>query len=109
MTKRNMSVKKVAMPELEADVRNKNFEEVAQGYSKEMALEEATRCLDCKNRPCVAGCPVNVQIPDFIRLAAEGKFIDAYEKIKETNSLSRRLRQSMPAGDAVRRALCARH
>ena len=59
----NMSLKKVAMPEQDPNVRNKNFEEVALGYTKEMAMEEATRCLNCKNKPCVNGCPVNVPIP----------------------------------------------
>ncbi len=87
MIKRNMSLNKVAMPELPGNVRNKNFEEVAQGYTEEMAMEEAARCLNCKNKPCVAGCPVNVQIPEFIEKVTEGKFIEAYEIIKNTNSL----------------------
>ncbi|MDP4109265.1 MAG: NADPH-dependent glutamate synthase [Bacillota bacterium] len=75
------------MPEQKPDVRNKNFSEVALGYTEEMALNEAARCLGCKNRPCVSGCPVNVQIPDFITLVAEGKYSEAYKKITETNSL----------------------
>lgn len=83
----NMSIKKVAMPEQEPNIRNKNYLEVSLGYTEEMAIEEATRCLNCKTKPCVAGCPVNVQIPEFISLIAEGKFEDAYLKIKETNSL----------------------
>jgi len=83
----NMSPKKVKMPEQDPDIRNKNFVEVALGYTEEMAREEAQRCLQCKNRPCVSGCPVNVQIPDFIKLIAEGKFDEAYDKIRETNSL----------------------
>lgn len=83
----NMSEKKVKMPEQDAQVRNRNFLEVALGYTEEMAKEEARRCLQCKNRPCVAGCPVNVQIPEFIHLVAEGKFEEAYQKIRETNSL----------------------
>ncbi len=87
MIKRNMSLNKVARPELPGNVRNKNFEEVAQGYTEEMAMEEAVRCLNCKNKPCVAGCPVNVQIPEFIEKVTEGKFIEAYEIIKNTNSL----------------------
>ena len=62
----NMSPNKVAMPEQDPNVRNKNFKEVALGYTKEMAMEEATRCLNCKNKPCVNGCPVNVPIPEFI-------------------------------------------
>lgn len=83
----DMSLKKVAMPEQEPDVRNKNFKEVALGYTEAMAIEEAKRCLSCKTRPCVSGCPVNVKIPDFIALIAEGKFEEAYLKIKETNNL----------------------
>lgn len=75
------------MPEQEPDVRNRNFLEVALGYNEDMAKEEAQRCLQCKHRPCVEGCPVNVQIPDFIKLVADGKFEEAYEKIRETNSL----------------------
>lgn len=82
-----MSLKKVSMPEQDPNVRNTNFLEVALGYTEEMAKEEAERCLQCKHRPCVEGCPVNVQIPDFIKLVAEGKFEEAYEKITETNSL----------------------
>lgn len=83
----NRSEKKVAMPEQAPDIRNKNFLEVTLGYTAEMAMEEATRCLQCKHKPCVSGCPVNVQIPEFIGLIADGKFEDAYYKIKETNSL----------------------
>ena len=83
----NMSLTKVPMPEQDPNVRNKNFEEVAMGYTAEMAIEEATRCLNCKNKPCVSGCPVQVQIPDFIALVAEGKFLEAAAKIKETSAL----------------------
>ncbi|NLU52528.1 MAG: NADPH-dependent glutamate synthase [Clostridiaceae bacterium] len=83
----NMSPKKVAMPEQDPKVRARNFEEVALGYTEEMAIEEAKRCLNCKHKPCVSGCPVNVKIPEFISLIAEGKFEDAYKKITETNSL----------------------
>ena len=83
----NMSLKKVVMPEQDPLVRNKNFKEVSLGYTPEMAMEEATRCLNCKNKPCVNGCPVNVQIPDFIAKIAEGDFKGAYEKISENNAL----------------------
>ncbi len=83
----NMSPKKVPMPEQEANIRNKNFKEVSLGYTEEMAIEEATRCLNCKTRPCMGGCPVCVKIPEFIALVAEGKFIEAYNKIHETSSL----------------------
>lgn len=83
----NLSLNKVKMPEQDPNIRNTNFFEVALGYSEEMAREEAQRCLRCKNKPCMAGCPVQVQIPDFIELVAEGKFEEAYEKVRETNSL----------------------
>lgn len=83
----NMSPVKVDMPEQEPLVRNRNYDEVALGYSAAMAIEEATRCLHCKHRPCVDGCPVNVQIPDFIAHIVNGDFEGAYQKIIETNSL----------------------
>jgi len=83
----NMSLKKVVMPEQDAKERSGNFKEVALGYDENMAMEEAQRCLQCKHRPCVSGCPVNVKIPDFIKLISEGKFEEAYYKIKETNNL----------------------
>lgn len=82
-----MSLNKVAMPEQEPNVRNKNFEEVTLGYTEEMAKEEAQRCLNCKHKPCIGGCPVMVKIPEFIALVAEGKFEEAYNKIQETSSL----------------------
>ena len=84
---RNMSSEKVKMPEQVPDIRNKNFDEVALGYSAEMALSEASRCLNCKNPLCVKGCPVNVQIPDFISLITKEDYEGAYKKIKETSSL----------------------
>ncbi len=87
MAKKNMSPVKVSMPEQEPDVRNKNFNEVALGYTAEMAVEEAGRCLNCKHRPCVGGCPVNVPIPDFIAKVAEGDFEAAYEIITSENAL----------------------
>jgi glutamate synthase (NADPH/NADH) small chain len=83
----NMSMKKIPMPEQAPDVRNKNFDEVSLGYSAEDAIEEAKRCLQCKKPLCVSGCPVNVRIPEFIALVAEGKFEEAYKKIRETSSL----------------------
>ncbi len=83
----NMALTKVQMPEQDPNVRNKNFKEVALGYEEAMAVEEAQRCLNCKHKPCVAGCPVNVKIPEFIQLVADGKFEEAYYKIRETNSL----------------------
>ncbi len=84
---RNMSLEKVKMPEQPGDVRNKNYEEVSLGYTDEMAIEEAKRCLDCKHKPCVSGCPVNVRIPEFIMQVALGEFEKAYEIIASTNAL----------------------
>ena len=75
------------MPEQDPAVRSRNFEEVAQGYTAEMAVEEAGRCLHCKNSPCVAGCPVNIRIPEFIAKVAEGDFQAAYDIISDTNAL----------------------
>ena len=83
----NMRLDKNPMPEQEPNVRNKNFKEVALGYTAEMAIDEAKRCLNCKNQPCVSGCPVNVRIPEFLSLVAEGKFMEAAEIVKSTNSL----------------------
>ncbi|MBQ9534387.1 MAG: NADPH-dependent glutamate synthase [Clostridia bacterium] len=79
--------KKHEMPTQEPQVRAHNFEEVALGYSAETAVAEAERCLNCKNRPCVEGCPVNVNIPDFITKMKEGDFEGAYRIISETSSL----------------------
>ncbi len=87
MPKFNMDPKKHPMPSQEPLVRNKNFKEVALGYDEATAVEEAKRCLNCKNKPCVAGCPVAVDIPAFIALVAEGKFEEAYEVIARTSSL----------------------
>lgn len=83
----NQQPAKTPMPEQPGEVRAHNFEEVAQGYTADMAVNEAQRCLHCKHRPCVSGCPVNVQIPDFIALIASGDFEGAYQKIGETNAL----------------------
>ena len=83
----NMALKKNAMPEQDAKVRARNFKEVALGYTPEQAIDEANRCLGCKHRPCVGGCPVNVPIPEFIALVQEGKFEEAYQKIRTTNAL----------------------
>ena len=63
----NMSKNKTPMPEQNPEVRSKNFKEVSLGYTPEQAIEEAGRCLNCKNKPCVNGCPVNIDIPDFIQ------------------------------------------
>lgn len=75
------------MPEQKPEVRARNFQEVTLGYSKAMAMEEASRCLNCKNKPCVSGCPVGVRIPEFIACVAAGDFDKAYEIITSTNGL----------------------
>ena len=75
------------MPELPVDNRTHNFDEVAIGFTEEQAIAEAERCIQCRNPRCVAGCPVSVQIPDFIHLIIEGKFVEAGLKIKQDNSL----------------------
>ena len=84
---RNMSLKKNPMPVQDPQVRAHNFLEVATGYTEEMALDEAARCLNCKNRPCVAACPVNIKIPDFIAKIVEKDYEGAYQIIHETSSL----------------------
>ena len=83
----NMSMTKVPVPEQDPQVRSHNFEEVCLGYTREQAMEEAARCLHCKNKPCVAGCPVNIRIPEFIEKVAAGDFQAAYEVISDTNAL----------------------
>lgn len=83
----NTSPKKNEMPSQPADVRNKNFLEVALGYTEEQAIDEAKRCLNCKNKPCVNGCPVKIYIPAFIQKVAEGDFEGAYEIISQQSSL----------------------
>jgi glutamate synthase (NADPH) small chain len=87
MAKANMSPIKVAMPEQPPSIRGRNFLEVTLGYTPEQAMEEATRCLQCKTKPCVDGCPVNVPIPSFISEIAAGRFEDAYRIIKGENNL----------------------
>jgi len=83
----NMSPVKNPMPEQDAVIRSANFDEVALGYTAEMAIDEAKRCLNCKNPLCRQGCPVSVRIPEFIEKVAEGDFDAAYEIITSTNSL----------------------
>ena len=84
---KNMSLTKVAMPEQDPNVRNQNFYEVALGYTTKNAIEEATRCLNCKNKPCIEGCPVGVPIPEFIEKVALEDFEGAYEMITSENAL----------------------
>ena len=83
----NMSPKKNEMPSQKPDVRNKNFKEVATGYTKEQAIDEANRCLNCKNKPCVGNCPVHIDIPEFIAKIREEDFEGAYEIISKSSSL----------------------
>lgn len=83
----NMSLNKNPMPTQEPQVRAHNFSEVALGYTEETAIDEANRCLNCKNMPCVSGCPVNIHIPEFISKIKEGKFEEAYQIISQTSSL----------------------
>lgn len=83
----NMSLKKNEMPTQAPEVRNKNFSEVALGYTDEQAIDEAKRCLNCKNKPCVSGCPVHIHIPEFIAKVAAGEFEEAYKIIAMSSSL----------------------
>ncbi len=83
----NMSLKKNPMPSQEPDVRNKNFKEVAIGYTEEIALDEAARCLNCRNHPCISGCPVEINIPGFIKKITEKDYEGAYQVISLDSSL----------------------
>ena len=87
MAKANMSLTRNAMPVQDAKVRAHNFDEVALGYTEEQAIDEANRCLNCKNMPCVAGCPVKIHIPEFISKIKEGDFEGAYQIITKSSSL----------------------
>ena len=83
----NMSLDRIPMPHQPGDVRNKNFDEVALGYTKEDAMAEASRCLQCKNAPCVGGCPVGVKIPQFIDKILQDDLHGSYQTIAKDNSL----------------------
>lgn len=83
----DMTIPRQPMPTQLPQVRNKNFCEVATGYTEQMALDEAKRCLNCKNKPCVNGCPVHINIPEFIEKTANGEFEQAYEAISKSSSL----------------------
>lgn len=108
----NMSLQKHPMPEQQPDIRATNFKEVALGYTREIAMEEADRCLHCKNAPCVKGCPVNVPIPDFIAHIKKGEFQEAYETIRlgrtafrrSAAASARRKRSAKASASAVSRA-----
>ena len=83
----NMQMNKTPMPEQDPNVRNRNFEEVALGYTLEQAQNEAKRCLNCKNKPCVSGCPVGIPIPEFVGKVAEGNLAGAYQLLSDANAL----------------------
>ncbi len=83
----NMSQKKNPMPSQEPNVRNSNFDEVALGYTPEQAIDEAQRCLNCKTKPCISGCPVKIRIPEFIAEVAKGEFEKAYEILSQSTCL----------------------
>ena len=87
----DMSLKKNPMPEQDPLVRAGNFEEVALGYTAELAAAEANRCLNCRNPLCVTGCPVSVRIPEFIAKIVEGNLDEAYTILTSTNSLPARM------------------
>ena len=87
MAKANMNLKRNEMPVQSPETRAHNFEEVALGYTEEMAIDEAMRCLNCKNMPCVDGCPVKIHIPEFINKIKEGDFEGAYQVISKSSSL----------------------
>ena len=83
----NMSLTRNEMPVQDPVLRSRNFDEVALGYTPEAAMDEAKRCLQCKNKPCTGGCPVKIDIPAFIALVAKGEFEEAYQVITRSSSL----------------------
>ncbi len=83
----NLEREQNPMPEQTPEIRNQNFSEVAEGYTEEMAIREAMRCLNCRKKPCVSGCPVNIRIPEFIEQIARGDFEQAYQILSEDSSL----------------------
>ena len=98
----NMSNVKNPMPEQAADVRNKNFLEVTTGYTSNMAIDEAQRCLNCKHKPCMQGCPVAVKIPEFIKLVANGEFEAAYKKLLKQMLCRLSAEEFVPKKNSVR-------
>ena len=90
MALHNMDPKRCPMPSQDPNVRNKNFKEVALGYTPEMAVNEAKRCLGCKNKPCQTGCPVGIDIPSFISKVAEEDFEGAYQVLSASSALPAR-------------------
>ncbi len=102
---RNMSPAKVAMPAQDPQERSCNFREVTLGYTREMAMEEAARCLECKHRPCVEGCPVRIDIPGFIREIARGNTEEAFLILNRDSALPAVCGRVCP----VRTNLCPGH
>ncbi|MEJ2306847.1 MAG: dihydropyrimidine dehydrogenase, partial [candidate division WOR-3 bacterium] len=99
MSKSKQKAPREPMPKQEIKERVKNFEEVALGYTEEQARREAERCLQCPKPLCVKGCPVNINIPEFIKLIVEGKYIEAANKIKEDDILPRMTGRVCPQED----------
>lgn len=97
------------MPEQPADVRNKNFKEVALGYDMKTAVDEAERCLHCPKPLCVSGCPVNVEIPAFIHAVKEGNMQEAIKILKTQKQPAGSLRTRVPAGKPMRIQMRTRH
>ncbi len=93
--KERMEIPPQAMPSQEPEVRRHNMREVALGYTAEQARTEATRCLNCKNAPCMAGCPVNIDIPSFLEKTADGDFDGAIAVIRKSSLLPVRRRVSV--------------
>lgn len=83
----NVSMKKNEMPAQEASVRNSNFMEVTLGYTEDQAIDEAQRCLNCKNKPCMEGCPVQINIPEFIQAIKQKDYEESYQIISCSSSL----------------------
>ena len=98
-------LKKVPVREQEPAVRAKNFDEVCLGYNKEEAMEEATRCINCKNAKCIEGCPVSINIPAFIKEVKEGNIEEAYKVIGQSSALPAVCGRCMSAGITVRRKM----
>ena len=83
----NMSLKKYPMPTQEPEIRARNFNEVALGYTPQQAMDEAARCLNCRHKPCIGGCPVAIDIPAFIQKIKSGEFEEAYKILTQSSSL----------------------
>ena len=106
--KERMKIPRQLMPQQSPEERIKNFREVPYGLTEEQALTEAARCLECKKEPCIAGCPVEVDIPAFIELVLQKDYAAAARKIKETNSLPAICGRVCPQGPASPRASAPR-